>query len=1044
MILQEVLRLEKVQSSIKKIDLFLVSQVKYSDEYLQALCYKASILHAIGKTNEALKILFSIVAVFADLSVNGIIYTCDAIIDICLDLKRFDQVSKYIKIKENYLPISKSVLHIKDNIKLYLATKSYDDAKNELLKYLADDISKEESIFAKEQLLNIYFLKHNYNEFLNLAEDLESYYQSNLSLDKLKELNLNKIKVYFDQGNYLKVIHDGNIFLKDGNLDSDTIISCATILINSYLIINDYKRASIIESDYCELLNDCNLDLAINFSKQALDLYTKTNTLVSVTEYQNKIKELELKKKETKTNTKRKKKEEIVIPTIEVKEEPIEESNLILTTTVETKNIDPHQEVKPQIKDFKNVIVSSNFEKLRDVFDTINQLDLKTKFREIYRSCCIKLEQLYNIEEAYILYFKRQYLGIHYKKERAYDKKLEYEQIEKTLLFEAMNYEQEIFMDKEQSAEYKNIVTNDAYCETYGFSLPLVDNFKPIGAIAFFSKEEFLDNDLSYESLKLITSLLNTRLLQSLKQDEIEYNNKKLFFINENMSSGIKEEVDGYIHLSSRCSEILGVLEDMTQEDYLSKMKPEDIMEYKNIHERLYTMLSMGLSLEYDFKKDGKYIRIKEQYYPMVYEGSVYILSIIDDVTGIYNDKKELIDLAYKNPISKLDTEVKLMVDLNSYYKFRKLSLAVADVIDFNLYKELYGYNFSKQLIYAIGKNLVDYFQNDFNTFIYHLERDQFVVLFLDINDKRIVDSKLRAAFEFITNKLFELNFRVKLKFNIGVYRLQKHISIDDPAKILYYALDALDALKDLRLAVTSISHYDSEVNKKRFNKNQLITHISESIDHSKLGLTYKQIINLDKNEVFGYMVLLNLDNYEVDSTYLDFVVERRGLRVDLEKYLISNTFKEIKMLKDASRGYVLSFIDVCKETLEDNFYSFIQSQKVFYKIANNYIAFCVNDAQSPIIKKLKSEGYLIASYNVLDVYNNNCDYFLFDFHNCAIMAIKEIEKLCQDHNITLIFINIDSLEDLNFCKENNFNYIYGNYYKKAIRMKSIIEKINN
>ena len=59
-------------------------------------------------------------------------------------------------------------------------------------------------------------------------------------------------------------------------------------------------------------------------------------------------------------------------------------------------------------------------------------------------------------------------------------------------------------------------------------------------------------------------------------------------------------------------------------------------------------------------------------------------------------------------------------------------------------------------------------------------------------------------------------------------------------------------------------------------------------------------------------------------------------------------------------------------------------------------------------------------------------------------MAIKEIEKLCQDHNITLIFINIDSLEDLNFCKENNFNYIYGNYYKKAIRMKSIIEKINN
>ena len=117
MILQEILQLDKVQSSIKKIDLYIVSTVKQSDEYIIALSYKAIILHTIGKSNEALKILFTIVPTFKELTTNSIIYVCDAIIDICIDVKRYDQVEKYIQIKNTYLPVSKHVLHIKDNMK---------------------------------------------------------------------------------------------------------------------------------------------------------------------------------------------------------------------------------------------------------------------------------------------------------------------------------------------------------------------------------------------------------------------------------------------------------------------------------------------------------------------------------------------------------------------------------------------------------------------------------------------------------------------------------------------------------------------------------------------------------------------------------------------------------------------------------------------------------------------------------------------------------------------------------------------------------------
>ena len=43
MLLKEVLKLDKTNSSIKKIDFFIGLQTKYSYEHLKALAYKAEI-----------------------------------------------------------------------------------------------------------------------------------------------------------------------------------------------------------------------------------------------------------------------------------------------------------------------------------------------------------------------------------------------------------------------------------------------------------------------------------------------------------------------------------------------------------------------------------------------------------------------------------------------------------------------------------------------------------------------------------------------------------------------------------------------------------------------------------------------------------------------------------------------------------------------------------------------------------------------------------------------------------------------------------------
>ena len=86
--LSEILELEKNLSAVKKIDLFLSSTVKMSNEYVVALAYKALVHHNIGKTNDALKMLFGLVPSIKEMNSDTIIYLCDAIIDICLDVNR--------------------------------------------------------------------------------------------------------------------------------------------------------------------------------------------------------------------------------------------------------------------------------------------------------------------------------------------------------------------------------------------------------------------------------------------------------------------------------------------------------------------------------------------------------------------------------------------------------------------------------------------------------------------------------------------------------------------------------------------------------------------------------------------------------------------------------------------------------------------------------------------------------------------------------------------------------------------------------------------
>ncbi|MDE6241583.1 MAG: GGDEF domain-containing protein [Anaeroplasmataceae bacterium] len=1030
MYLNEILQLDKTMQSIKKIDLFLAGCNKKSIDYYKAFAYRNLILHALGKTNDALKALYSYVPDFSKLGDQEVIAICDAIIDITLEIKLFDQTRKYIDEKKKHLKISNSLSNTKDEIRLAMARHDYHRAIGELKNYSNEILTIEESSWAYECLAAIYYEVHDYKSYLNITPELEKIYQDTLNTNKLIDIEYKKLEIAFIEGNYIKVICEGNRLLNEYDLEAETIILTATLLLKAYIESKDYRKASIIESNYEEYLKSVTNPTALAYCKACLDLYTQTNSLISIRHYQDLVNEYSLNKKKAKAKTDALK-SGIVVPRVKENEEIEEEK--------ESSKLMPN--IHELTKNVQEVYVSSTYIKLEKMFAIINNLDDTVKFREIFRLALIELAKFIPFEEAYLLYYDRGYNGLHYKKERAYDKLLDYEKASDTINMLAIAQEQEVYLNRHSTSGLKNIVTQEPYLDIpYGIAIPLFKEDIPFASIAFWGLEPFLDQDMVYETLKLVSQMLHRVLSNELAQNEIRSSNKKMFFIYEHMTSGIKELMEGHIHLSAQAKNILGSLEDISEEDFKAHIHASDLAQYEALIDNIYKYLSANQSIEYRYRKNQNYIEIKETFFPSYENGILSLYSLIEDNTKNKEKSQELYHLAYTNPISMLDTEIKLVTDLGEYMDNRKLSLAVFDIHDFKLYEDLYGINTSKQVILAIAEQMRSHFSNNFQIKLYHMGYDRYAILFIDINDKRTVDHLLIEAFDKVAKVLNMLSSRIKLFFNCGVFRLSKNANIQEPSRLIDYAYDALYDAKSLKDLNHHISHYDSEAAKLRFVENQLDTNISEAIDHGRLGISYKQLIDLSKTEVYAYVAQVSLDSFEVDQTHMKWVIARRGLEELVDKYVINCCSKELKMLSEVSKTSLPILVTLSSKVMEANLVPFIESQHSFYKTTKRLIFFYEAGAHKEL-KRLKALGYKVASSNLMDVYQNNISYYIYDVSKQGFDSVAELTKLCKDKGIIFILSNVSSKEEVLKATELGIEYIYGSYWKKSIRMNKVIEK---
>lgn len=1024
--INELLKLDKVSASIKKIDLFLSKTSKSDAKYYEAIAYKGIIFGEIGRVNEALKLLYSYVPIFNQLDYNAVIYLCNAIIEISKKNFLVDQMAKYIEVKKNYLPLARMNEYYMDLIDYYILTNNQAKIKEEIFKILAEETDVDIRAKYMAIIADIYFKEHDYERFLSYYDNLFSYYNKNLLFDKANELSLKKIRIEYESGSYIKAIEMAKALLSDEHLSSELKINAAAICVRGYLKNKEYRRATIIVTDYEDELDNIKPIDGKEFVLAALDLYKEQNHLISIKEYEDRLNKINSSIEYE--NPKKKKNKQIIIP--EIAETIVEEPK---------QNVAEINVIKNEKTD---ILVSEAYEKFADVFSYINSRDKNLKFREFFRLGAIELTKLFPIDEIVIVYYNQGYFGYHYKVERVYNKAFNNKDLEDTVLLTAIEQETDVYKEDEG---LKNIITNLPYEEKkYILCFPFFEDTIIMGSIAYISNKRFIDVDMAYEILKLTSQMLNVRLNNEMYINEIETTNKKLFFISEAMSSGIKVEASMYVHSNAKACEILDIYENLNVSDYESRIAANDLIAYRKAKEEALANEALDVVSKYHFHKGNEIIYVKERFYPMLENKTYTLISLIDDITADEKTKNDLEALIYENPLSKLSGEAKLFIDLTDAIKNKKFSIALIDINDFKLYTDIYGLAFTSQLIYHLGLVIKEEIATDFNTRVYHLDGDKFALLYNELNDKRLALSKTINYLDKLTKKMYDVNKRIKLSFAAGVYRYTANQNISDPSKILNYASYGLLDAKEVKDGQNHVALFDQRNYQKRYFDFQLITHISECIDHNKMKITYKQIIDLNEKNVYAYFARLNLVNYDVDYQMVDKVIKRRSLEDLLDKYLIQQSLMELKNFYNMTHAYLKICIPIHKKTIEDEkIISFVLTQLDFFKIPKGNVIFYVDESINKDVMISFINSDLELATNQMECLFLDSLKILFLSYKKYNDSYKEILDIALNKKITIITDDIDTKDDLLNAKKMSLNYIYGEYYKKNVTMNELISKVN-
>lgn len=1001
MTLDEVLVLEKEQKSIKKIDLFLSQNSQTSYEYIKALSYKCLILHSLEKDKDALRYLLISTQLIPNLEKKSIVVLCDALIDIFIDIKNVEQAIKYIEIKRDNLPTIDNDKYLYDMIRYSEMVGNKIELKRYISEYLSEDISDDSRMEILEKLIKLQYIDHDYNSFDITYKKLEGYYVKNFLFDKWSALKEKRSYNLYSQHKYDELEEYIKTYISNDTSSNDLKILGAKYLLEIYLNKGETRRAMILESEYHEKYTSASLDVQLEFVLTAKKVAETIHNRFNIDEYELKEEELTNKINEEKRALRKAKKKTIDLTIVE--EEPeIKETLVIKHEPVREEMFkeSPTMMVEPTL-----IEVSSNYQSIEAILSTLSTRE-NVKFREIFRNFGIEIEKKFAHCEI-VIALKNYEIGYHYKKERVYEKIFDDTILKGTALEELLNNSKKLYLVEVSNSLFDiNPITKQKYDPKLFKTLigfEFVRNDIKIGAITYVFDTYDFEDKLIYESLRMLSSMLQVQLNKSLDQYDEDGITRAKNFIYDNQSNGIKLESDHYIELNERAKLMLNLKNNkIDSKEYLSMIDARDASNYKMFFDDIYNHKSNEGTIYYHI--NGKYIK-EEVFTERLSVLKIY--SVLTDKTQDEEYENKLLDKIYYDEDTNIKTKSLLFNDISKIIESKKFGLAIISIKNYSMFRDIYGYDFVLDLQKIIGR-VIKTFEEQ-NISCYHLDDDRYVVLFKDMNDLRSIKSHVSKYLSVLKENLEGFNYRLKLNLKAGIFRYTKAMRILDIKKVLSFASEGLiDAYEDDE----DICVYNPESVAQRFKENQILLHVSEAIDDRSIQVNYKQVISNKDSSVSYYMARLNMQRFDIDEDYFDTVISKREITETMDRYLIKEALNEIKTFHDDTKVYYKLIIPIHRSTLTSRmFIPYLDRYLKFYKVPSSIIIFDViddNNKSIEIIKKaLVDRDIKIATHSFDLAITANIDIYLCDVNKYDNLALRALKLSADSLNIEMVAFGI-------------------------------------
>lgn len=1039
MTLDEVLSLEAEKKSIKKIDMFLRDKNETSYEYAKAIAYKALILHKDLKDKDALRILLSLTPYFSTYDNESVVALCDTLIEIFLSTENNDQALKYIDIKNEHLKTIDKDLYLRDMIRYYDNVGNRIELKRTITLYLGEDIKEEDRVKALEKLSTLQYYDDEYDNFYDTYKKLKAYYQKSFLVEKLFDLNVKLASTLFRQRKYNEASEFINSYINDRQIDINSKVASATILLQIHLNLSENRKAMILESEYHDIYLDAEKTTALEFAKVAREVSKAIANRFGVEEYDEKILELEDEIKALKKEAKKEKRKSVNINIIEDEISPTSQSEETINISLSRNQDLDNKRFVERVTEIEEtpIAITSRFKALEGALSALNP-NKGLRFRDILRNFGMEIDRLYSKCEI-VIALDHNGAGFHYKVDRVYEKTFTDEMIKDSPIYELLNNSTKLLlMDVKESLFDKYVITNGPYPENFkaciGFSL--FRNDKVIGAITYnFFTSEFKDIFI-YETLKTLTTVLNI-FVNQLYDDYDKSNEMKMFdFIERHSKNGLKVEEDKNLRINDVAAQMLGLDEhNFEDSEYLSLIDSRDAQGYREAFKAIYERQTNEATIYYHI--NGRYIREDI----MANDTSVLsIYSILSDETKRETYEQALEAKAYNNMVSKLKNKSMLYIDLDTAIEGRKFAIALLENSNYDIYFNIYGYKFADDLTLLVGRILKEII--DKNTDVYHLENDKFMILFKTSNDMRAIKTKVEGILEKIVVESYKVNPRLKLEMKAGVFRYTKAMGNITAQKAIGYASEALLDAKD---SENRVEFYSKENALKRFRDSQIILYCSEAIDSRDLKLCYRQVVNADMGTIEYYIPRANLKQFDCDEEYFYKVVDERNIKKTFDKYIISEALFELKTFYDKCKVYYPLLISVHKSVLADKRFKVFFEQKMKYlRLPEKVVALNIIEDMdvniTDIVLYFKTIGVKLCSASFDFVIRNNLDIYLCDLEIYSIDVIKALKASADLRGIEVFGYNVSNKEDISLLHENKIDVISGDILKSNDTIESLIK----